>query len=713
LRSEAAAKDIPLPAKIDFNARGVQRYKAHPKDNKKSMRLKVHLDGVPTASILDMRVDDRVPVLKVSCLRPNGMTAASIAAEVEANRAKREAEDAERHAEAARTAQSMLDRSSPADPNHGYLMAKGIPPHGDIRQIGNVLLVRMMRGDELVSLQQIWPDGSKLFLSGTQKQGAYFIIGDLPEAGGIVLICEGLATGLSLYEATGYAVIVAFDCNNLIHVGKAFESAPYEITFASDDDWQTEGNPGRTKAREAALAIGAKLAMPAFGERREKGWTDFNDLGKALGLDAVRECVERAEYVRQESVGNGCANGHAAGHPDDGEEVEAVEADPAALDGDAEDADEDEFADEPESDGTDDTAADRASALRAILLKGEDAKKAEWRIKRQCPHLKDTAAAIVESAQRTAEKWKPGSRHVIDGMLKRITSLDVINERFVMVEVPGQPTCVAQRSDALFLTRDDFRARLGDSEIVTSVNNKGVVNTKPAAQVWLRDCRRRIAKRIIFTSRETKPNEFNLWTGFGVTPKAGICDLIHRHIREVICAGDPVKYEAFINLLAWQVQNIGRASRIMVVLYSKEQQVGKGVLLEKILPEIFGPLHGAFTSEYEHIFGRFNDFIRGKVYAALDEACYAGDRKAADKVKSQAAAETMTIEGKGLPKIQCPVGVNIFLATNHEHAAHVEQGDARYWILKVSPHRKGDVAYWAELLKEIGNGGAAALFTTS
>ena len=367
--------------------------------------------------------------------------------------------------------------------------------------------------------------------------------------------------------------------------------------------------------------------------------------------------------------------------------------------------DTDEFTD-PTEPG--DEIAARASALRALLIDGLNAKSAEWRIKRRWSKLADKAPAIVASAQRTAENWKPGAERMIGGMLKRITSVELLNERFAMVAVPGQAACIAQISDALFMTRDDFSARLADSVIVTGVDNKGIVQEKDAAKVWLGDRRRRAASKIVFTSREVGPECFNLWTGFGVVPKGGNCALIHKHIQEVICAGREVEYNAFLNLLAWQVQNIGRASRIIVVLYSKEQQVGKGVLIEKTLPEIFGSLHGAFTSEYEHVFGRFNDFVRGKAFIGLDEACFAGDRKAADKIKSTAAAETMSIEGKGLPKLQCPVAVNIYLATNHEHAAHVEQYDARYWILKVSPHRKNDVSYWTSLFKEIEEGGIAA-----
>ena len=370
--------------------------------------------------------------------------------------------------------------------------------------------------------------------------------------------------------------------------------------------------------------------------------------------------------------------------------------------------DADEFAYEAGSEGTDDAVAARASALRAILIDGRDAESIEWRIKRQWPKLKDDIPAIIASAQRTAEKWRPGATRVIGGMLKRITSLDMMNERFVIITIPGQPSCVAQLSDALFLTRDDFRARLGDSVIVTGVDNKGAVEAKDAAAVWIGDCRHRAANKIVFTSRKVGPDCFNLWTGFGIAPKAGQCKHIYQHIREVICADDQVKYEAMLNLIAWQVQNIGRASRIIVVLFSKEQQVGKGVLIEQILPVIFGPLHGVFTDEFEHYFGRFNDGMRGKVCVCLDEACFAGDKKAADKIKSAAATGTMSIEAKGLPKIQLPAGVNIYMATNHAHAAHVEQHDARYWILKVSPHRNGNVAYWTELFKEIDGGGIAA-----
>jgi len=48
------------------------------------------------------------------------------------------------------------------------------------------------------------------------------------------------------------------------------------MVIAGDDDRFTEGNPGETKAREAAYKVGAQVAMPKFPPGI--AGTDFNDL---------------------------------------------------------------------------------------------------------------------------------------------------------------------------------------------------------------------------------------------------------------------------------------------------------------------------------------------------------------------------------------------------------------------------------------------------
>ena len=69
------------------------------------------------------------------------------------------------------------------------------------------------------------------------------------------------------------------------------------IVIAADDDWRTEGNPGLTHAKAAALAVGGFVVVPQFPADRPNKATDFNDLAAMAGLDAVRACFSEIEVL--------------------------------------------------------------------------------------------------------------------------------------------------------------------------------------------------------------------------------------------------------------------------------------------------------------------------------------------------------------------------------------------------------------------------------
>src|SRR5262249_3470472 len=48
------------------------------------------------------------------------------------------------------------------------------------------------------------------------------------------------------------------------------------------------------KARETAAQVGARVAIPEFGDDRPAASTDFNDMAALFGLDRVRECLNGA-----------------------------------------------------------------------------------------------------------------------------------------------------------------------------------------------------------------------------------------------------------------------------------------------------------------------------------------------------------------------------------------------------------------------------------
>ena len=194
---------------------------------------------------------------------PTAAERAALRKHMKAMQAARDAEQAEVHAQARAEAGRLWQQSRPAANAHGYLQRKRIDPIG-IRQLGDMLVIPARGADGVLhTLQFIGPDGGKRFLTGGRIAGSYCALGRPTD---VMLVCEGYATGATLHMATGYGVAVAFNCGNLTAVARALRSKfkTMRILVCADDDAKTSGNPGLTRAREAARAVGGAVAVPRF-----------------------------------------------------------------------------------------------------------------------------------------------------------------------------------------------------------------------------------------------------------------------------------------------------------------------------------------------------------------------------------------------------------------------------------------------------------------
>lgn len=204
---------------------------------------------------------------------------------------------------AANNAKRVLNNSFEADKNHAYLQEKGIKPYIARRNNYNQLVVPVqnIHGD-IRGVQFIEENGSKKFLSGIEKKGNFALLSEEAKDVSKALVCEGFATGASLHEATKLPVVVAFDAGNLEEVSKALAEKykGIEITVCADNDRYKDNNVGLECAKKAALAVGGKLAVPQFSkEEQARKLTDFNDLHKAQGLEAVTRQVSQAKSLTQ------------------------------------------------------------------------------------------------------------------------------------------------------------------------------------------------------------------------------------------------------------------------------------------------------------------------------------------------------------------------------------------------------------------------------
>jgi putative DNA primase/helicase len=260
----------------------------------------LHLDGLPAGGFENHR--DGLGWQNWKADTAQTLTPEEKAAyrkKMEADRRAREARDEAKHEAAAKVARRAWDAAR-GILAHPYLTAKGVKPYGVRSDAGGNLVIPLYDAKGAIqSIQTIQNNGQKRFLTDGRKRGCYFPIGGKPD--GVLCVCEGYATGASIHEAMGYPVAIAFDAGNLLPVAEALRGKYPGVTLilCADDDHNTEGNPGMTKARAAAQAVSGKLAIPVFGDNRPDGATDFNDLHKAQGTEAVKRCIEAA--VKPES----------------------------------------------------------------------------------------------------------------------------------------------------------------------------------------------------------------------------------------------------------------------------------------------------------------------------------------------------------------------------------------------------------------------------
>jgi putative DNA primase/helicase len=206
----------------------------------------------------------------------------------------RTAEQERLHEQTAQRVARQMTKLLPVIEPTAYMKAKGIEPQPGVftdREGQKTYIPATDVDGKQWTMQYIREDGSKRFAKNSRKEVCFHVIGGLDALAKapVLVIGEGYATAGSLSQTLGFATVAAFDSGNLVPVAKALhEKYPDKpIVIAGDDDKHLEAtqgvNPGRSKAEEAARAVGGKLLLPIFapGEQaaNPKGFTDFNDSG--------------------------------------------------------------------------------------------------------------------------------------------------------------------------------------------------------------------------------------------------------------------------------------------------------------------------------------------------------------------------------------------------------------------------------------------------
>jgi hypothetical protein len=239
-------------------------------------------------------------------------------------------------------------------------------------------------------------------------------------------------------------------------------------------------------------------------------------------------------------------------------------------------------------------------------------------------------------------------------------------------------------------------------------DRKGKPVLRSAGEVWIKHPRRRqyMGGEVFDPRNDHRPDQFNRWRGWGVQPVKGDWSLMREHIRAVVCGGDQTIYDYVIRWLARMLQYPWLVGEVILVLRGDEG-AGKGILGWWLM-RVAGS-HGYYISDTEHLTGRFNDHLFGKVFMFADEAFFAGDKASAGKLKALATEPEQAYEAKGRPLFRGRNAAHVLMTTNNRWVVPASLDSRRWCVLDVSGARLNDRAYFNAIGAELDRGGAEAM----
>jgi hypothetical protein len=252
-----------------------------------------------------------------------------------------------------------------------------------------------------------------------------------------------------------------------------------------------------------------------------------------------------------------------------------------------------------------------------------------------------------------------------------------------------------------FSTKRDFELYYANREYFYEGKKESL------GKIWLRWPGRNVKYYIDFLpGRQTDDETVNLWQGFAIDPKPGLCDRYLNHIHEVIASGDDALYKYLLDYMADAIQNPDKKPGVALVLQS-DQGAGKGIFVD-YFSKIFGT-HAAYVTNAKQIFDKFNAILSNKLLVFLDEGLWSGDKQLEGNLKALITSDRVTIERKGFDPVEERNFVRLIVASNNDWVFPIGRKERRGCVIGVSGHRIGDRGYFKAIADEMENGGTEAL----
>lgn len=334
--------------------------------------------------------------------------------------------------------------------------------------------------------------------------------------------------------------------------------------------------------------------------------------------------------------------------------------------------------------------------------------------------LAEGGARVTLSDLEAADLETPEGVKVVRDYHQQV--LQDINKVTGLVIIGGKVVVVRRERDTLGKLTTVFNSIEAERTMwkpvkVPFVNQAGRLEWKSAFPVWEGWFGRRAYRGVVFRPRHGVVDQralpdfrrgeagpLDLFVGEAYEPKPGKCELIKRHIGEVLCGGEAEAYYYVIGWLARMVQHPEKLAETVLV-FQTDEGVGKNTIIN-IFKRYFG-VHATEMTKMEHATG-FNYELATCVFLSMNEMTWGGNKAAAGTLKALITDHEIQAEQKYLPRVSVKNHSHIIVSTNEKWAVPVGMSDRRFVILNCSAKYRNDPDYFEPLYREIDAGGGSA-----
>lgn len=313
----------------------------------------------------------------------------------------------------------------------------------------------------------------------------------------------------------------------------------------------------------------------------------------------------------------------------------------------------------------------------------------------------------------------PGERDEIERLI------GVINRDHALVKVGDKALVLHETEDSegrplvAFMTLATFRAwwatkRVPDFE-------KGEM--AGIGDLWVKHPLRRQYEGVTFRPRHWDKEKwdfedddvpegwYNLWTGFSVRPADPLADkrehvrhfrTLYDHVRRNVAGGndDLAKW-----LWCWAAKLVQRPRDRdgTAIIARGKRGTGKTVVGE-VLGGLIGQ-HYTMIDDPKHLVGNFNAHMAACTLLQAEEGFWAGDKTAEGRLKSLVTSSVQLIERKGVDAIPLPNYVHLYVSSNEEWVVPAGLEERRWAVFDVGDGNMQDRAFFAQLKRELDEGG--------